>query len=773
MSSKSLTVSIRREQKTIAELTLTQGSEPVLVGRAHECMLRLPADDFSASSRHARIFWKGSSLMIEDAGSRNGVYQDGKLVKKATKLKPGSLYAIGSSLLSVKQSGESAKKMKLASKYHRLECLNGDNAGRIVDIRPTGDGADFDIGLDPKCSIHLTDMLVSRRHAVIKTKENGDCWIEDLGSRNGTFVNGERLEGKERLLRDGDTIAVAFFEFRFLDRNVSHTRVQAWVKLAAVAVTVCVMAMLYIAWTASRLPADKCLARARASSAQGDFDTARKHIAASRNARDATDFRTQIDALAAEIEVWEKTRNAWDKVRKDIAAKRLRPALSALDALVTGPAESWGWNPASMVATKKESDFAARALHLYFDGTDVIASAAKNVRADADIKVRAAIGPIEAFLQDFGSSLEEGSYMTDVMSLLEELLGELKVIRSGYDIIDQSIAKISTTDPNFRRIYEGFEKIAANERYPGAVRGYARQQIPVCRAFVKAQDFLEDELAKLLKLDFQGVRAVSDDFELPSQELCTRQTTYSDARAHFAEKHKTLQHEASALEMMIDGLVSAGITLESRGDDIDMFIDWNNIQSALSFDCLKRRPPNARRPEPIGMYDTLFGIEYTYESLRALPNSFNARHLRSMAFAPRCVAARQAFDRAETLVQYLGGEERKYMKSGDIGRYYDQCVSITTERENLVQRLKEYKGTERAEIVASFYSDFLSSSPSDVAKRSLSQRFASLKKEVVALGEKYNFETDPAKQIAVREQILAEGIPGDPVVHSKWAQKFD
>ena len=92
---------------------------------------------------------------------------------------------------------------------------------------------------------------------------------------------------------------------------------------------------------------------------------------------------------------------------------------------------------------------------------------------------------------------------------------------------------------------------------------------------------------------------------------------------------------------------AAGITESQRGEDINLFLNTTNIVKALAFDCLNRRPPNVRRPEPVGMYDTLFGIEYTYESLRALPNAFNGRNIRSMNFSPRCIAARQAYDRVE------------------------------------------------------------------------------------------------------------------------------
>jgi pSer/pThr/pTyr-binding forkhead associated (FHA) protein len=46
---------------------------------------------------------------------------------------------------------------------------------------------------------------VSRQHAGIRGDSEG-YWIADLGSRNGTFVNGERLKSEPRLLRNFDRI---------------------------------------------------------------------------------------------------------------------------------------------------------------------------------------------------------------------------------------------------------------------------------------------------------------------------------------------------------------------------------------------------------------------------------------------------------------------------------------------------------------------------------------------------------------------------------------
>ncbi len=62
------------------------------------------------------------------------------------------------------------------------------------------------------CDITLGDPDVSRRHAEIQVS-SGDILISDLGSTNGTFVNGERID-QPRTLRDGDEVRIGAVVWR-------------------------------------------------------------------------------------------------------------------------------------------------------------------------------------------------------------------------------------------------------------------------------------------------------------------------------------------------------------------------------------------------------------------------------------------------------------------------------------------------------------------------------------------------------------------------------
>jgi predicted component of type VI protein secretion system len=70
------------------------------------------------------------------------------------------------------------------------------------------------VGRDPVCDLAIDDVEVSRRHARLLA-QGGGYTVEDLGSTNGTFVNGERISGIVALkpgdsLRLGDQVTMLY-----------------------------------------------------------------------------------------------------------------------------------------------------------------------------------------------------------------------------------------------------------------------------------------------------------------------------------------------------------------------------------------------------------------------------------------------------------------------------------------------------------------------------------------------------------------------------------
>ncbi|VTU29041.1 Glycogen accumulation regulator GarA [Variovorax sp. SRS16] len=85
---------------------------------------------------------------------------------------------------------------------------------KLIDLS----GPRLTIGRSSKCDLVIDRPLLSRIHAALSAVEGGGFSVCDLDSRNGTFVNGERIH--RHLLRHHDTIRIGDCELRYLDAPV-------------------------------------------------------------------------------------------------------------------------------------------------------------------------------------------------------------------------------------------------------------------------------------------------------------------------------------------------------------------------------------------------------------------------------------------------------------------------------------------------------------------------------------------------------------------------
>ncbi len=91
----------------------------------------------------------------------------------------------------------------------KLIVVSGKSAGRAIAVKRSK----FLIGRAEECDIRPLSEEVSRRHCAIVVGPDA-VWVEDLGSRNGTFVNGDRIQSKTQV-DDGDALRVGSLELRF------------------------------------------------------------------------------------------------------------------------------------------------------------------------------------------------------------------------------------------------------------------------------------------------------------------------------------------------------------------------------------------------------------------------------------------------------------------------------------------------------------------------------------------------------------------------------
>jgi pSer/pThr/pTyr-binding forkhead associated (FHA) protein len=71
------------------------------------------------------------------------------------------------------------------------------------------------VGRHPDSDVFLDDITVSRRHVELSTSNTGHV-IRDVGSLNGTYLNGERLGDSEVSLTNGDELQIGKFKLLYL-----------------------------------------------------------------------------------------------------------------------------------------------------------------------------------------------------------------------------------------------------------------------------------------------------------------------------------------------------------------------------------------------------------------------------------------------------------------------------------------------------------------------------------------------------------------------------
>jgi ABC-type multidrug transport system ATPase subunit len=173
----------------------------ITIGRSPESDVQI--DLPIVSWNHAVITEENGKYILEDCNSRNGtaIGELNNRIQRVVLDSSDEVY-LGSYKIAAKQ---------LLSLETKVEI--GEAAFQTVSFR----GETMEVGRDPKCEIPLDLPMVSWRHARL-TRTQAGIVVEDLGSRNGTYVNGVRVTGKV-LAKPGQEIGLGSVRFQLLENG--------------------------------------------------------------------------------------------------------------------------------------------------------------------------------------------------------------------------------------------------------------------------------------------------------------------------------------------------------------------------------------------------------------------------------------------------------------------------------------------------------------------------------------------------------------------------
>jgi pSer/pThr/pTyr-binding forkhead associated (FHA) protein len=201
------------------ERTVSLAEADITVGRATTNDIVL--SDAKASRAHAQLVYGDAQWTLVDLGSANGTLLNGQPVADRVALQPGDVISVGDSALRFDTGLAAPSGPLVIDTPADLDAtladvtvpvqLNDTHIARLAIQTPNGtwelplQQEALLIGRQSDCDVVLSLERVSRQHAAIERR--GDAfWLRDLGSTNGTFLAGRRVE--EQPLHDGDTVRI-------------------------------------------------------------------------------------------------------------------------------------------------------------------------------------------------------------------------------------------------------------------------------------------------------------------------------------------------------------------------------------------------------------------------------------------------------------------------------------------------------------------------------------------------------------------------------------
>lgn len=219
-----------REGREVGRFELAAGE--LTIGRDADRQLILPSA--SVSRRHARVIIDGGQPCIVDEGSANGVIVDGVRITQPTYVTAETRIDLAEFRLAVEPLMGGVELAPPAPPRQprvtpvpgavqstlppmRLVAEGGPYDGRVFELR----AAEIAVGRAVDNDVVLDDPSLSRKHGKLHRRGLAELEVEDLGSSNGTFINGRKVG--RGAVKPGDVVRFGELSFRVEGDTVAGT----------------------------------------------------------------------------------------------------------------------------------------------------------------------------------------------------------------------------------------------------------------------------------------------------------------------------------------------------------------------------------------------------------------------------------------------------------------------------------------------------------------------------------------------------------------------
>ncbi len=735
--------------------------EIVKIGRAADNDWIVPEQDRVSSDYQAELRLLPREIRIQACG-KNILHVHGRTLSSYV-LKPNDRVAVGDCELFVKPA---ELRDSRPCDVHRLEFLNGPRGGELVRLEKNL----IRIGSAPENDIVIRDDVVSRFHAEIRIAENGESWIRDLSSLNGTFVNGAKLGRQERMLMDSDEISVAFFDLMFLDRNVPHTRSQLGRKFLIMGITVVVILCVFGLFYAATPEASQVLAATEYYIRRADFAAARRLLDRMPGSRNFQKYEKYHQEHLKNIARYGKTLAAWNEFKRLLKDSEWQDAAKCFGRMEAGNRFAWNWEDASVDERMALVHHAKSLLDVQFKLRDILSSMDSDPATQKNLLAELEKDPLLKRKKEL-----EPEWLLPLRGEIDNLLAELKNNCAILDKMTAALDRLNTEDTDFKALAAELKRLGTAAS--GSVRVRAQDLADILKRLGRNQNDVAANQTAVTAMRFD---AIIRDVPFVSPDECIISSRILKKRNQLAERQAALLRKMENLKYLLAKLKNNGLDKKGGTPEIvERFNSRKTLEEAFRFDCLKEKMPNPRRKAPSGIYDRMFGIRFFYEiilqSSLQPTNLYSTDLISGLDFQPDCIALAALYRAVEETDLWLALPENQWMLNGATKTLKRRCETLLQCRAAMLSTLdkiaEEAPGTRTyfAAKAAFFYF-----SPASTISREAMRRYATAWKAFRAKQQMFLEGYDPLKaQTAgkIGESILANGIPGDPVVNWVWSQK--
>ena len=160
----------------------------IIFGREASCNFVL--QEGNSSRRHFKIFKEGNFVYVEDLKSSNGTKHNGIKIITRTQLNIGDVITVGDTNISLKNQNVENLSVAPDANAYKITVMTDMETREY----PLVNG--IEVGRGDDCAIIIKDAKSSRKHSRFLV-EDGKFYIEDLGSSNGTKVDGVVITKRE------------------------------------------------------------------------------------------------------------------------------------------------------------------------------------------------------------------------------------------------------------------------------------------------------------------------------------------------------------------------------------------------------------------------------------------------------------------------------------------------------------------------------------------------------------------------------------------------